>query len=65
MRVPIGRRRSQLTGNKARDRKVNRLLRAKGWTVLRIWEHELARKNQVRLLKTPVGSQPLASLHFR
>jgi DNA mismatch endonuclease (patch repair protein) len=51
MWVPIGRRRSQLTGNKVRDRRVNRALRGRGWTVLRIWEHELARKNQVRLLK--------------
>lgn len=41
---------AKLTGNKARDRKVNRLLRAKGWTVLRIWEHELSRKNLPRLL---------------
>jgi DNA mismatch endonuclease, patch repair protein len=36
--------------NKTRDRKVSRALRAKGWHVLRIWEHELARKNEVRLL---------------
>lgn len=31
----------KLQTNKARDRKVNRLLRLKGWRVLRIWEHEL------------------------
>jgi DNA mismatch endonuclease, patch repair protein len=37
--------------NKARDRLVTRMLRAQGWRVLRIWEHELARKNEVRLLK--------------
>jgi DNA mismatch endonuclease (patch repair protein) len=30
---------------------VNRALRAKGWRVLRIWEHELARKNEARLLR--------------
>jgi DNA mismatch endonuclease (patch repair protein) len=41
---------AKITGNKARDRKVNRLLRAKGWTVIRIWEHELARKNISKLL---------------
>lgn len=51
MRVPIGRRRSQMTGNKARDRRVNRLLRARGWKVVRIWEHELSRKNETRLLR--------------
>ena len=37
--------------NKARDRLVTRTLRVRGWRVLRIWEHELARKNEVRLLK--------------
>lgn len=51
MRVPIGRIRSQITGNKARDRKVNRLLRAKGWTVIRVWEHELRKQNIPKLLK--------------
>jgi DNA-damage-inducible protein D len=38
-------------GRKARDRLVTRTLRAQGWRVLRIWEHELVRKNEVRLLK--------------
>ncbi len=42
---------AKITGNKARDRRVNRLLRAKGWKVLRIWEHELSTKNLPRLLK--------------
>jgi DNA mismatch endonuclease, patch repair protein len=42
---------AKLTGNKARDRRVDRLLRAKGWKVMRIWEHELARKNLPRLLR--------------
>jgi DNA mismatch endonuclease (patch repair protein) len=37
--------RKKLTANQARDRKVNRALRAAGWRVWRIWEHELARKN--------------------
>jgi DNA mismatch endonuclease (patch repair protein) len=32
---------AKLDANKARDRKVNRELRAKGWRVLRIWEHDL------------------------
>ena len=27
--------------NKKRDREVNRILRKKGWTVVRIWQHEL------------------------
>lgn len=41
----------KLTRNKARDRIVNRTLRQHGWTVLRIWQHELARKNEARLLR--------------
>ncbi len=38
----------KLTGNKARDRLVTHALRHNGWRVLRIWEHELTRKNQPR-----------------
>ena len=37
--------------NRARDRIVNRTLRQLGWTVLRIWQHELSRKNETRLLR--------------
>src|SRR5256885_1493935 len=29
--------------NRARDRAVNRLLKAQGWKVLRLWEHQLER----------------------
>lgn len=43
--------RKKFAVNKARDRLVTRTLRAKGWRVLRIWEHELARKNEARLLR--------------
>lgn len=42
---------NKFTRNKARDRLVTSTLRAQGWRVLRIWEHELVRKNEVRLLK--------------
>ena len=38
-----------LAANQARDQLVNRTLRRTGWRVLRIWEHELARKNAGRL----------------
>jgi DNA mismatch endonuclease (patch repair protein) len=37
--------------NIARDLLVNRTLRKSGWRVLRIWEHELSRKNEARLLR--------------
>ena len=30
--------------NKRRDRKTGKALRAKGWTVIRIWEHDLKSK---------------------
>jgi DNA mismatch endonuclease (patch repair protein) len=43
--------RKKIATNKARDRKVNRHLRAKGWTVVRVWEHELAKQNAPKLLK--------------
>lgn len=43
--------RKKLAANKARDRLVSRTLRRDGWRVLRVWEHELARKNQARLLR--------------
>jgi DNA mismatch endonuclease (patch repair protein) len=31
----------KIKSNTARDRKVNKLLREKGWKVVRIWEHEI------------------------
>lgn len=47
--------------NKARDLRVNRELRRLGWKVVRVWEHELRRKNEVRLLRrlaVVVGTKP-------
>ncbi|MGH7953768.1 MAG: DNA mismatch repair protein Vsr [Limisphaerales bacterium] len=41
----------KLSGNKRRDLIVTRTLRKSGWRVLRIWEHELAKKNQPRLVR--------------
>jgi len=41
----------KLSGNTKRDRLVTRALRANGWQVVRIWEHELAPKNEIRLLR--------------
>ena len=43
--------RRKLLSNKARDALVTRTLRRAGWRVLRVWEHELARKNQARLVR--------------
>ena len=43
--------RKKIAGNRARDRLVNRRLRMTGWKVLRIWEHELTKKSEARLLR--------------
>jgi len=42
--------REKIARNQARDRLVTRTLRRAGWKVLRIWEHELTRKYERRLL---------------
>jgi DNA mismatch endonuclease (patch repair protein) len=42
--------RRKLARNQERDREVGRLLRARGWRVMRIWEHELSRKDERRLI---------------
>ena len=41
--------RKKFAANQARDRLVTRTLRHAGWRVLRVWEHELTRKNARRL----------------
>lgn len=43
-RMPRTRRafwRAKVEGNRRRDRRVDRALRALGWSVLRVWEHDL------------------------
>lgn len=42
---------AKIEGNRARDRLVTQELRNSGWRVIRIWEHELRRKAETRLLK--------------
>lgn len=52
--VPVNNRsfwKAKLAGNQRRDRKVTRTLRAMGWQVLRIWEHELSHRNQNKLVR--------------
>jgi DNA mismatch endonuclease (patch repair protein) len=46
-KMPAGNRafwQKKLDTNKARDRRVNRELRQLGWRVIRIWEHDLAKR---------------------
>jgi DNA mismatch endonuclease (patch repair protein) len=42
--------RNKIAANRTRDRLVTRTLRARGWTVLRIWGHELKPAHERRLL---------------
>jgi len=41
----------KVESNRFRDRVANLLLRKKGWRVLRIWEHELKRKSEARVMR--------------
>jgi DNA mismatch endonuclease (patch repair protein) len=43
--------RDKIRGNRARDQRNFRRLRAKGWKVIRIWQHELTRKHQFKYLQ--------------
>jgi len=43
--------RQKIMANRKRALVVNRALRKSGWRVLRVWQHELKRKNEARLLK--------------
>lgn len=46
----------KLTGNTQRDQRADRALLAAGWTVLRVWEHELAdTQTVVERVKTCLG----------
>lgn len=42
--------RTKIARNQARDLLVTRQLRARGWRVLRLWEHELTKRYEARLL---------------
>jgi DNA mismatch endonuclease (patch repair protein) len=41
---------AKITRNMERDAAVTKALRKAGWRVLRLWEHELAKKREKRLL---------------
>ncbi len=41
----------KLQANQRRDKLVGRTLRGQGWRVLRLWQHELSKRNEKRLLK--------------
>jgi DNA mismatch endonuclease (patch repair protein) len=43
--------RQKIEANRKRALFVNRALRKSGWRVLRVWQHELTRKNETRLIR--------------
>jgi len=43
--------RDKLRANRARDQRNFRRLRIKGWKIVRIWQHELARGDESRFIK--------------
>ena len=53
-KIPAGNRafwKKKFAANKARDRRVNRELRKLGWRVVRIWEHDLAKRGEACIQK--------------
>jgi DNA mismatch endonuclease, patch repair protein len=49
----------KLSSNRTRDRFVTRTLRAQGWTVIRIWEHELTGGSAVRIVARIKAALPV------
>jgi DNA mismatch endonuclease (patch repair protein) len=45
----------KLSNNKARDRLVSRMLRKDGWRVVRIWEHDLAKRRAACVKKIEIA----------
>jgi DNA mismatch endonuclease (patch repair protein) len=43
--------RDKLRANRARDQRNFRRLRAQGWKVIRVWQHELLRKDKTQFVK--------------
>jgi DNA mismatch endonuclease (patch repair protein) len=65
-KTPTGNRafwKKKLAANKARDRRVNRVLRKEGWRVIRIWEHDLAKRGEacVKKIQAATNSSRSAS----
>jgi DNA mismatch endonuclease (patch repair protein) len=57
-KIPAGNRafwKKKFDANKARDRHVNRELRRLGWLVVRIWEHDLAKRDVACVRKVQRG----------
>jgi len=55
----------KLLRNKQRDRQVNKILRQQKWRVLRLWEHDLARKKEALCLRRILRALSLLALTER
>jgi hypothetical protein len=55
--------RKKIATNRTRDRLVTRTLRTCGWRVLRIWEHELKRRNEMQLARRILRALALTHDH--
>jgi DNA mismatch endonuclease, patch repair protein len=52
--IPVGNRefwKNKYAVNRARDRRVNRVLRKDGWRIIRIWEHDLIKRGGIWIRK--------------
>lgn len=47
----------KFAANQARDRLVNRTLRKAGWRVVRIWEHDLAKRGEACVRRIQAASR--------
>jgi len=67
--IPAGHRafwKKKFTANQARDRRVNRELRKTGWRVVRIWEHDLAKRGEAcaRRIQSALSLMPFGNSSF-
>ncbi|OIO55826.1 hypothetical protein AUJ46_00205 [Candidatus Peregrinibacteria bacterium CG1_02_54_53] len=46
---------AKIERNIARDKAVNVRLRSEGWTVIRLWEHQLAARKKIKTIKALKG----------
>ena len=52
---------TKIEGNRRRDRIVSRGLRSRGWTVIRVWEHDLKRGARAAIRRIQTMRRQLAS----
>jgi DNA mismatch endonuclease (patch repair protein) len=66
-KIPVGNRafwEKKFAANKARDRRVNRELRKLRWRVVRIWEHDLAKRGEASIWRIQAATNPTSAIPF-